>query len=664
MGNPSGSREADDDGVRIVRRRFVGAGVAVAGSALLPAAAASASRPPASPAAPSAGNAAAAVPSTTGAIPQMPLRTMYPHLPAVPVDVAGAIDTLARLKIRAEQTLQAVQGLNQRFRINGKTRTAYAFLYGGMSAPSQIEALDELTKSLRERPGEASAEVQRRARRRDAAAPTIGTSTPLSLDSPEQFSIGWTTFPNVYETGLKSLPEWASSLTDADSATQQFWPMIAEHGDGFNLIISQRVTNATAGSLRRQFGTAWTSQVRAALAAGNLYVIDLSLFESLRAQTVNGAPRFTPATVTLLTRNPRTKSLTPVAIIVSGHQGSGRTLYRRATATDGAWLYALQAAKTSVSVYGIWIGHVYHWHLVTAAMQMTMLNTLPTSHPVYKLLAPQSRFAIQFDDVLLAAWSAIAPPTSLTSGGDLLALANDFANGRSYFDDDPTTTVQQLGLRRADFTAKTAWDKYPVVGRLLSMWDLVSTYVNTFVETTYASDGAVAADSNLQTWIATAGSSNPTTGGNVQGLPTVSSRSALEHVLTSLIYRITVHGISRQTSTSSPTHTFVPNFPMCLQSTTIPGPRARLSTSDLLGYLPNTDTISSALTFYFTFAFSTPYVPFIPLAGVGTNLFFPGGIGDKRNQALRELRRGLAAFIDDYQPGMPQRFQWPLNIET
>ena len=36
---------------------------------------------------------------------------------------------------------------------------------------------------------------------------------------------------------------------------------------------------------------------------GNLYVIDMSRFEDLQAPTVNGAPRFTPATITLLIRN-------------------------------------------------------------------------------------------------------------------------------------------------------------------------------------------------------------------------------------------------------------------------------------------------------------------------------------------------------------------------
>jgi hypothetical protein len=648
--DPSASREDEDGPVRIGRGRFLGAGLAVAGAALIPSARAATAR-----SRPVAGAAA-------GAIPQLPLRATFPHLPAIPLDEAGIADTLAKLLIRASQTTQAKQGLTHKFTINGERRTAYEFLFGGSTAAAQSDAMQALAKSLQRHPERAKREVLRGLHRRSDAAPAA--SSPLSLERPEQFSISWTYFPNVYESGLPSLRAWASWLTDADSATRQFWPMIAQHGFGYNLIIPERVGRARATALRQEFGRGWTAKVRAALAAGNLYVIDMSRFEALQPQTVNGAPRFTPSTITLLTRNPRTKVLTPVAILVSGYQGKGRRLYTRATATEGAWLYALQAAKASITLFGVWLGHVYHWHLVTAAMQMAMLNTMPTSHPIYQLLAPQSNYVMPFDDVLLTFWSAIAPPTSLATANQFLALANDYATGRAYFDDDPTTTIKQLGLRQRDFTVKTPWDKYPVVQRLLTLWDLVTRYVETFVGATYASDAAVAADADLQTWIATSGSSDPTTGGNIQGLPTMDGRAALAKTLTSLLYRLTAHGISRLNSTSNPALTFVSNFPHCLQRTDIPSPRARIGTKALLGYLPNTDSISQAVTFYFTFAYSVPYVPFIPLSGASSNLFFSGGTGDPRNRALIDLRNGLAAFIDDYQPDMPQRYQWPLNIET
>lgn len=656
-----------DDGARIGRRGFIGAGLAGAGVALIgPAGAASArSVPAASQGGVGLRGAPLAAASAGTAITQMPLRAAYPHLPAIPQDPAGMLETLGKLSIRAEQVTQAKQSLTRELTIRGVTRTAYAFLFGETATTAGSDAGAALAKLLQEHPDRVSPDVYERSLRAQSqdqlAASTSMTSKPVALVDPEQFSISWTTVPDVYRSGLPSLPRWASSLTDADSATEQFWPMIAEHGLAFNLILPQRVTRATAESLRRKLNGGWTHELQMASAAGNLYVIDMSRFEALQPHSVSGAPRFTPSTVTLLTHNPHTKALIPIAVLVSGYRGRGRKLFTRATATDGAWLYALQAAKASLTVFGIWLGHVYHWHLVTAAMQMTMLNALPNAHPVYQLLAPQSKYVIAFDGILLALWSRIAPPTPLADATQFLSLANDYAAGRSYFDDDPKTTLTRLGLREADFTVATPWDQYPVVQRLLAVWDLVETYVESCVHATYRTDVSVAGDHDLQTWIA---SSSASSGGNIRGLPRMNSRTALQRVLTSLLYRVTVHGVARLSSTSNPALTFVANFPHCLQRTNIPDPHAPLNTRSLLTYLPNMATIGETASFYFTFAFSTPYEPFIPLGGVATELFFPGGPGDLRNRALIELRRGVVAFMDDYQPDAPQRFQWPRNIET
>ncbi len=70
------------------------------------------------------------------------------------------------------------------------------------------------------------------------------------------------------------------------------------------------------------------------------------------------------------------------------------------------------------------------------------------------------------------------------------------------------------------------------------------------------------------------------------------------------------------------------------------------------------------VTFYFTFAFSVPYVPFVPLDGIEDDLFFPGGPTEPRNRALIDYRAALIDFLRDWQPGSPQINQWPRNIET
>jgi hypothetical protein len=603
--------------------------------------------------------------SIVNQIPHLPLRLIFKNLPAFPIDIEGMLDTLARLAIRAEQATQAKQGLTETFTINGVTDVAYTFLFGGTAATPAADASSTLMQLLRENPARVLTALFEKPLHEGGDAfgssYVAGTPNPVSLDDPKQFSMSWTTFPAVYQAGLPFLPVWASSLIDADSATAQFWPMVAQHGFAYNLLIAEKVTPSKVDALRSKFQLIWTSDLDASSAAGNLYVIDMSRFEAFKPQSVGGAIRFTPATVTLLTQDPGTKALTPIAILVSGYLGQGLQLFTRATAADGAWLYALQAAKTSITVFGIWIGHVYHWHLVTAAMQMTMFNTLPTDHPIYQLLAPQSKYAIPFADVLLLLWAYIAPPTSISTPFQFLELANGYGAGRSYFDDDPKTTLASLGLVEADFTLKTPWDQYPVVQRLLAVWGLTETYVNSYIQTTYQTDASVAGDRFLQAWIA---ASSAPDGGNIRGLPEMNTRTALASVLTSLIYRVTVHGISRLNSTANPALTFVANFPHCLQLHDIPDPSLPLDPKALLAYLPNTKTISEAINFYFTFVFSTPYEPFIPLSGVDTALFFPGGATDPRNLALMQFRNGLAGFINDYQPECPQRFQWPLNIET
>ncbi len=651
------------------RRGFIGAGLAGAGAALIAPASGVAAQPAQVAAHPKRKKHKKHLhnPPLKGSgnqIPHLPIQEFFPNLPAIPVDLEGMLETLLRLGLRSEQVVQAKQGLTRMFEIGGQTETGYAFLYGDTKSADKTAAWTELEKVLKTDSLKVVTErVLGPIKDKKGPKPLqlAGTPAALPLEQPEQFSIAWTSFPDVYHDGLPSLPDWASTLTDADVATEQFWPIIAQHGFAYNLIIPEKVTSASVNSVRRNFRAAWTSEHARAAADGALFTIDMTRFQQFAPQTVAGAPRFVPGTITLLKQDPQTKNLIPIAVTVSGYRGQNRRMYTRANSTDGAWLYALQAAKVSITVFGVWLGHVYHWHLVTAAMQMTMFNTFQTDHPIYHLLAPQSKFCIPFDDVLLLLWSEIAPPTPMANFLQFLELANDYGAGRDYFDDDPKVTLKQLGLSQADFTVNTPWDKYPVVQRLLAIWDIVEPYADTFVDASYSSDSAVANDTQLQSWISTSSASDE---GNINGLPKVDTRAELKRVLTSLLYRVTAHGISRLNSTANPALTFTANYPHCLQRTEIPSQSASIGTKQLLSYLPNTETIGEALNFYSIFVFSPPYESNIPLGGVATELFFPGGPGEVRNQALVKLRRSLAGFIDGYQPTSPQRFQWPRNIET
>jgi hypothetical protein len=606
----------------------------------------------------------------------MAILTRVPHLPlwllglndipAVPVQLPEMADTLVRLGVRAAEIKQATQGLTVPFTIANQAAIAYEFLFGrGVSIEDEAaNARNAIKQVVTTEPFRVVPELFDKALRGGDTELFKGPDDPLtalSLEQAEQWSLSWTTFPPVYQQAQPLLAAWASSLTDADVASATFWPMIAAHGLPFNLLILAKVEAARLDDFKTALQGAWTAELDTAFAGGRLFAIDLRLFESLEPSVVRGFTRFTPATLTLLTQDPQSKALTPAAIRVSGHLGAGAQVYSRAAATPSAWLYALQAAKTSVTVYGIWLGHVYHWHIVTAAMQMAFYNNLPDSHPLHRLLAPQSNYLIPFDDVLIVLWRHIAPATSLATPFEFLALADRFARGRSFFDDDPITTLTNLGLQAADFTVNEPWDQYPLVGSLLELWEATQGYVGVFVDATYASDAAVSADATLRAWMnaASAGSE-----GNLRGLPPMDSKANLARVLTSLIFRITAHGSARLNSSANPALTFVANFPPCLQDATIPPPDSVFDTKGLFSFLPKTGTIGEMVRFYFTFAFSVPYVPFIPLEGIDASLFFPGGPSEPRNRALIAYRDRVLKFIAGLDDGTIQRFQWPLNIET
>src|SRR5262249_9182648 len=149
-----------------------------------------------------------------------------------------------------------------------------------------------------------------------------------------------------------------------------------------------------ADDARRRFGEAWAQEGMEALYnEGLLYGLDTTIFDCVAAPTDNDRSRYTHATFTLLRQDAATKALEPIAIWISGKNVDGRPrIYTRTKASPGAWLYALQAAKVSLYVYGIWLRHVYLWHIVPGTMQMTLHNALAPTHPVYQLLAPQSKY--------------------------------------------------------------------------------------------------------------------------------------------------------------------------------------------------------------------------------------------------------------------------------
>jgi hypothetical protein len=315
-------------------------------------------------------------------------------------------------------------------------------------------------------------------------------------------------------------------------------------------------------------------------------------------------------------------------------------------------------------------------------MQMAMYNTLPAGHKLYPLLEPQSQSLIDFDFTLMThLWGQISPPTPVPGYMGLVKLLDRFAaedGGRSFFDDDPMAELAKRRLEAKDFTKVTAWDAYPVVGFLLDLWEITGDYVSAVVHELYTSNDEVEKDHDLHEWMKTAGHPDH---GNVRGLPDkIKTRDELARILTSILYRVTVHGAGSLNPSVNPVLSFVSNYPPCLQRSDIPHPDEDV-TSTLLEYLPHTGTIGGMTTFYFTFVYSQPYATLIPGGGIEKDPYFPES-QELCNKALFAYRTAIAAFVEEYvvawneaieeirgRPGLPPKYaenqaeQWPSSIE-
>jgi hypothetical protein len=590
------------------------------------------------------------------------------NLPAIPfwADANGNPDqkrveeTLAQLQARGrdQSAMAAYGGLTTAYTIGGQPDTsAGVFLYGAGQAPNPSDPL-----------------------------------CLLPLDDAEQFTLPWTNYQDVYQESFYLRDAFSKTLTDKIAATQAFWPTIANFGIPYNLLLLSKINEARAAVLKAEFGAAWTAEgMDAAVAAGLAYEIDTRIIENVQPYTpsFNKKPlpkRFAPGAITLLRQDPTWKYLTPVAVKLYTKGWSTETrVYRN---VDDAWIYALQAAKASITTWGIWLGHVAHWHIPTAAMQMTMYNTLPSTHQLWAFLAPMSEYLIDFDFVLLEAtgfFTGISPPTPVEGPTQLLELLNlYYADGKTFFDLDPIMELKTRGISRVDFTRTEHWDMYPLAGYLLTIWGICERFVKVVVNELYTNDAAVASDSDLKAWIT---ASQDPSQGNVK-VPNITTRTLLTQLLTSLLYRVTAHAAGSLSSVTNPALAFISNFPPCLQSTDMPQPGTKVTETDLLKVMPYTGTMGTMTTFYFTFADTPPDTPAIPKGGLDVDLYWPvpGEPWDYAcNAALYRYRKEICDFVDWYTKmwnaalaqigGIPvgsvpeyanpvtQAEQWPRSIE-
>ena len=192
-------------------------------------------------------------------MPRLPLGELgFKYIPAVPVDPGGVGDTLFKLAVRLKQREQPLQGLSKTFTIGGSTARAYNFLFGPEAAVEKQLAAHESLRGALSRDPSALVRILVGALNQQPEEATPGgvrggdDSTALALDDPKQWSMSWTTLPEVFTSALPHLDEWAATVdvTQPDKATDAFFPTIARYGLAFNLILPKKVRDHEVGTWR------------------------------------------------------------------------------------------------------------------------------------------------------------------------------------------------------------------------------------------------------------------------------------------------------------------------------------------------------------------------------------------------------------------------------
>lgn len=607
--------------------------------------------------------------------------------PATPDAVHDVLQVADRLLAADQSMIQIADAMSLSYTVHGITATAERFMYGEephVEAAAAIRAVMTVVESFIQKSGLTHAvdvglldiagllaslagwlphRLGRPTNPRGLeGVHATGDYSALALEDMRQFSMAWTTRQDVFRSCYRELDRFIENVIDPDKATDEFWPMLSRIALPYNLMVLRKLDAGNVEPFQTNFGSAWTAQWQDSLNSGRLYGIDMTIFTGLQPkQMPNGTTRFTPNTMMLLVMDQH-KKLRPVAVYVADPAApSMGTIY---TPSCRAWIYSLIAVRTSLTVYGIWLAHVVPLHLVTGAMQMTMLDKLPPGHVLLQVLGPHSHSNLPFNFLLTVGWEQLAPPTSLANAGDFLTLACRYAAAHDFFANDPATALAMLGLDAADFTdgddPTEAWNLYPNVRLMLRVWTYVADYIHDVVDDLYPDDAKVADDADLAAWMAAAAAPE---GGNVAGLPRVRTKAMLERVLTSLLYRVIFHGSGRLRLVAYPEAAFVPHLPPCLQSARIPSPDEDMTPERLLReFLPRVGTIGDLMRFYNTFASTSPAAPLVPDRGPDSDLFYDQRYA-KANASLVRFRRQIEALVRELQPDWVEIGQWPMSIE-
>ncbi|KAM8955397.1 LOW QUALITY PROTEIN: polyunsaturated fatty acid (12S)/(13S)-lipoxygenase, epidermal-type-like [Lycaon pictus] len=233
------------------------------------------------------------------------------------------------------------------------------------------------------------------------------------------------------------------------------------------------------------------TQLEKELQAGSLFEADF-LLDGVKLNVIILKQQYVAAPLVMLKLQPDGKLLPMVIQLQPPHHGCPTPMLP--SNPPMAWLLAKTWVRSSDFQMHQLQSHLLRGHLMAEVISVATMRTLPSLHPIYKLLIPHFRHTMEVNiparSNLVSRWGIFDLGVSTSSGGHVDILQRAIAC-LTYHSLCPLADLADRGL--LDVKASLGQDA-------LRLWGIISRYVEGMVGLFYMTDEAVRDDPELQAW--------------------------------------------------------------------------------------------------------------------------------------------------------------------
>ncbi|XP_034362472.1 polyunsaturated fatty acid (12S)/(13S)-lipoxygenase, epidermal-type isoform X1 [Arvicanthis niloticus] len=231
------------------------------------------------------------------------------------------------------------------------------------------------------------------------------------------------------------------------------------------------------------------------LKAGSLFEADFSLLDGVKPNIIIFKQQYVTAPLVMLKLRPDGRLLPMVVQLQPPRHGCPPPPLFLPSDPPMAWLLAKIWVRSSDFQLHQLQSHLLRGHLMAEVISVATMRSLPSLHPIYKLLAPHFRYTMEINILarnnLVSEWGIFDLVVSTGSGGhvDILQRATSCLTYRSFCPPDDLADRGLLGVKSSLYAQDA-----------LRLWEIISRYVERMVALFYKSDRDVKDDPELQVW--------------------------------------------------------------------------------------------------------------------------------------------------------------------